>query len=370
MSVALKRKAIVLSEEETQRLQRIMSSRNGPRSAVVRARMLLRYNRGETISAIARREGVTRPTVQLCIDKALSGGIDAAIQDLCRPGRPPVVTTEDKAWVMELACSSPTEHGYDSEVWMLSQLTKHIRYYALRNGHPSLQKVSKTLVRNIIKESSNSPHNVAYYFDKHSLQPREGVASILIIAREIQLFRQSSPAIPLRQTGIEDLQGTGTFTWTNTVMTADLTPGPNSHPLWFQNNHRAPTDSVALTAGIDLHDGRIIALVQDQSNSERLDELLKLVDNYYPSDWRIRMVPGNGTTAASRVNMQAFKAYPNRFEVDDARTDGLLLNLVEVFFARMVKSFLRTVRVISKAEFINRMNGYLDEINLFAVANR
>jgi hypothetical protein len=82
------------------------------------------------------------------------------------------------------------------------------------------------------------------------------------------------------------------------------------------------------------------------------------------------MVPGNGTTAASRVNMQAFKAYPNRFEVDDARSDGLLLNLVEVFFARMVKSFLRSVRVISKAEFINRMKGYLEEINLFAVVDR
>jgi transposase len=173
MPVSQKREAIALNEEQIQRLQRILSSKNGSRSAVVRARVLLRYTRGEAIRAIARKEGITRPTVQLCIDKALCGGIETAIQDLPRSGRPPVVTTEGKAWVMQLACSKPMEHGYKSEVWTLSQLTAHVRKQAREEGYISLERASKYMIRRIIKESPDCPHNVAYYFDRQSLQVRE-----------------------------------------------------------------------------------------------------------------------------------------------------------------------------------------------------
>lgn len=58
--------------------------------------MLLAYAAGENKSEIARQAGVSRPTVKLCIEKVLSGGIEVALDDLPRSGRPPEQTVEDK----------------------------------------------------------------------------------------------------------------------------------------------------------------------------------------------------------------------------------------------------------------------------------
>ena len=143
MPVFRKRDPLVLGEEQIRRLQAIQSSRNISRSTLVRARILLRYVRNESISEIARREGVTRPTVQLCIDKALSGGVETAIRDLSRPGRPSSVTAEDKAWVMHLACAKPTAYGEAKDLWTLSQLTDYVQKHALETGHFSLEGVQK-----------------------------------------------------------------------------------------------------------------------------------------------------------------------------------------------------------------------------------
>jgi hypothetical protein len=224
MSVTQKREAIALSEEQIQRLQRILSSKTGSRSAIVRARVLLRYTRGEAIKAIARKEGITRPTVQLCIDKALSGGIETAIQDLPRSGRRPVVTTEGKAWVMQLACSKPTDHGYKSQVWTLSQLTAHVRKHAREAGHVSLECASKYMIRRIIKESPDRPHNVAYYFDRQSLEACEETASVLIVLKEIELFHESTTAIPKGHTGIEDCERATTVAQTIDISASDAPP--------------------------------------------------------------------------------------------------------------------------------------------------
>ena len=369
MPAARQREAIVLSEEQVQRLQRITSSSNGSRSAIVRARMLLRYMRGEPIKAIARKEGVSRPTVQLCIDKALSGGIETAIQDLTRPGRPRSVPPEGRAWVMQLACSRPSDHGYPAEIWTLSQLTAHVRKQARQAGHGCLEHASKYIIRRIIKEASHIPHNVAYYFDGEPLEAREGMASVLTVFKEVELFEENRAAFPAARKVSTGPGGNG-FSSPPATIVAALAPEPYSLPLSLQDHQRKPLGTVVLMAGIDLTDGRIIALVHPKSTAPRLGEFFRIVDGYYPLNWRIRIIPGTDTAASSRSNMKVLINYPNRFDLDELRSDGLWLNLLEVFFTRMITSFLRSLRVISPAEFLTRMNQYLDEINLFTVVNR
>ena len=281
MSVIRKREAIVLNQDQMQRLQRILSSKNGSRATIVRARVLLRYTRGEPIKAIARLEGVSRPTVQLCIDKALSGGIETAIQDLSRPGRPRSVTPEGRAWVMQLACSKPSAHGYLAEIWTLSQLTAHVKKHALQAGHGCLEHASKYIIRRIIKESSHSPHNVAYYFDKESLEASEGADSVLTVFKEVDLFYETSQASPSTPTEPIGHEGAGKAAKAFEI-TANLVPKPHSHPLWFENHERKRLGTVSLMAGIDLLDGRVIALVQDKSRSNRVGEFLRIVDGHYP----------------------------------------------------------------------------------------
>ncbi|MGA1824058.1 MAG: hypothetical protein ACMUIP_05275 [bacterium] len=112
-----KRKDLVLQPEDIKILKNISTSRTEVYAKVTRARMILAYARGESISSIARNEKTDRPVVERCIDKALSGGIMTALKDLARSGRPPVINDEDKTWIIHLACSKASDYGYAADRW-------------------------------------------------------------------------------------------------------------------------------------------------------------------------------------------------------------------------------------------------------------
>ncbi len=369
MPTLYKRDPLVLDEEQIRRLQAIQSSRNVSRSTLVRARILLKYARGDSISEIARGEGVTRPTVQLCIDKALTGGIETAIRDLSRPGRPSSIIAEDKAWVMHLACSKPPALEYDgAELWTLTRLTAYIQKHAMETGHFSLEGVQKATIRRIVKESSRSPHNVAYYFDKRSLEYGGRVANVFAVFKDIELLHETGSEMSIGQVRTAYRRAEGSDIQIDADITADLVPEPNSHPCWFQNYERERVGTVSLLAGIDLYDGRVIGMVRDKCKARRFIEFLEIADGYYPPNWHVRIVLGNCSSDVSRESMKALKVYPNRFEFIYVQKNESWLNLVDVFFTRMTRSFLRSIRVKSKAEFINRINEYVEEINLFTVS--
>ncbi len=61
--------------------------------------------------------------------------------------------------------------------------------------------------------------------------------------------------------------------------------------------------------------------------------------------------------------MQWLKQYPQRFEFVFTPKHGSWLNLIEVFFSKMARSFLRSIRVNSTNELIERIYKYINEVN-------
>ena len=61
--------------------------------------------------------------------------------------------------------------------------------------------------------------------------------------------------------------------------------------------------------------------------------------------------------------MQWLKQYPNRFEFVFTPKHGPWLNMIEMFFSKMTRSFLRSLRVSTKEELKLRINQYMDEVN-------
>jgi len=168
------RKPLTLQPEEFHKLEFISKSRTAPYSQVKRASILLRYYRKESINSIAKNELTSRPTVGRCIDKALSEGIMVALRDLPRPGRPPLISNEDKNWVIILACSSPSDFGYGDERWTFSRLTSYIRRHCLEQGYPALQKVSKSVVHKILRAAEIEPHKTRHFSEQKNAGPVAG----------------------------------------------------------------------------------------------------------------------------------------------------------------------------------------------------
>jgi len=355
-----KRSPLLLEEKDIKILETIAASRTEPYSRVKRARMLLGYSRGESISSIARKEQTNRPAVERCVDKALSGGIMTALRDLARSGRPSVITDEDKAWVIHLACSKPSEYGYSAERWTIAQLAKHIREKATEASHPALSRMGKSGLHNILSKVDIKAHKTAYYLERRDNEFEEKMAQVLVVYKEVQQTRQDSQE-QKNHTVLSYDEKPGIQAIAN--IAPDLAPVPGEYAAWGRDYEYKRHGVVSLLAGIDLYDGHVLGLVRDRHRSREFIEFLDMADSYYPSDWKLRIILDNHSSHISKETMAWLKDKPNRFEFIYTPKHGSWLNLVEIFFSKMTRSFLRSLRVSSKAELKQRIEKYLDEVN-------
>ena len=74
MPFTSRRANLVLSDEVRATLERMARSRLESAQRVERARILLGYAGGKSVSAMARELGTNRPKVERCIDKGISKG--------------------------------------------------------------------------------------------------------------------------------------------------------------------------------------------------------------------------------------------------------------------------------------------------------
>ena len=96
-----------------------------------------------------------------------------------------------------------------------------------------------------------------------------------------------------------------------------------------------------------------------------LDNILdvSLEDDYYPKDCTIRIILDNHSAHISKETMSYLATRPNRFSYVRTPKHGSWLNLVETFFSKISRTFLRRIRVESKQELKDRILLGIQEIN-------
>ena len=135
--------SITISDEESAYLKSLIKTRTIQAQVVDRARILLWKSEAKTDKAIADGLGISVNTVRRCIDRYLNGGINLAIFDNDRSGRPVEITDDAKSWIISIACQKPCDLGYAAELWTLAALHKHIQAHAEEAGYPRLKTVTK-----------------------------------------------------------------------------------------------------------------------------------------------------------------------------------------------------------------------------------
>ena len=88
---------------------------------------------------------MSRRAVYLAINKALTLGIDAALNDALGRGKPRIINDEARSYIIRIACTKPKDLGLNYELWTNRLLTKYIREHA--PDQYSLSKISNGTVR-------------------------------------------------------------------------------------------------------------------------------------------------------------------------------------------------------------------------------
>jgi transposase len=362
---------LVLTPEERQRLETLSASRAAPAREVERARILLAHQAGSNPSAIQKDLGVSRVTIYHCLHKALDMGMEAGLKDAFHRPREPVIGPADKAWVVHLACTKPKDLGYAAELWTRQALALHVRQQAAAAGHPSLARAAKSTVQRILDEQQLQPHKVKYYLERRDPEFESKMREVLMVYQEVWLQNQAAAAGPAAAPTVITVsidEKPGVQAIANTA--PDLPPVPEKHPTVGRDHEYKRHGTLSILASLDLQDGHVVARVEERHRSREFVALLKDLDAYYPPGVTIRIILDNHSAHISKETRAYLATRPNRFKYVHTPKHGSWLNLVETLFGKMAHTFLRQIRVKSKAELKERILLGIAEINATPVVHR
>ena len=363
------RAPLVLHEEEHKRLTRLAGSRTAPKREVERAEVLLLYAEGEGITGIQRRTGVSRPSIYKCIDKALAAGVETGLKDKYHRPKAPVITPEAAGWVVSLACTKPKDLGLAAELWTISALVSYVRRHSEAAGHRSLYRVGRSTVWSMLNEHEIKPHRIRYYLERRDERFEEKMREVLMVYREIAMDLEADPpygARPVYTVSVDEKPGVQALA----ASAPDLPPVAGEHAAVGRDHDYVRHGTVSILAGVDLHDGHIIAQIHDRHRSFEFVKLLKEIDAYYPAESVVRVILDNHSSHISRETMRYLATRSGRFVYVHTPKDGSWLNLIEAVFSKMARTFLGHIRVASKAELIERIMKGIAEFNEHPVVFR
>lgn len=114
---------------------------------VNRAHILCALDRGVSEAQIMAVLGVGRTAIWRTRSAYLEGGVEYALQDVARPGKPRRYDTDVEAHISALACSEPPA---GAKRWTLELLEQAAR------RQPEMGRISRETIRRLLKKTASS----------------------------------------------------------------------------------------------------------------------------------------------------------------------------------------------------------------------
>ena len=357
-----KRPKLKLNDKEVEYLTSLSHSRTKSVRTVERAKILLLSYNERNGSQIAKELDINRQKVMRCVKKALSYGINEAIDDLPRSGKPKTITPEARAWIISLACMKPKDLGHPHELWTQRLLAQHIRDNCTERGYQEVANISSGTVSKILDASNIKPHKITYYIHRHDPDFESKTAVVLHTYKQAELLKEmkkNGESIDMVIVSYDEkpgIQAVGN-------KYPDLMPVEGEYPAISRDYEYVRYGTLSLLAGIDLLTGVIHYQVYERHRSAEFVDFLKEIDSYYPKKIKIIVILDNLRIHTSKETQKYLESVPQRFQFVFTPKHASWLNIIESLFSKMTRSLLRGMRVDSKEELINRICQYFDEIN-------
>ena len=356
---------VILSEEDRKTLTSLANSQTAEHRQVQRAKIILLASENMTNTDIAAKIGVHRNTVATFITKFLAAGLQYAMSDADRSGKPNLITDEEKVWITSIACTKPKELGLAAELWTYRQLRNYIRDNCEEAGYPGLSKIVHTTVRSILESNEIRPNKLNYYLVKKDPEFQAKMHDVLLVYKQVEMCFDENGNIVIDM----DAPKTVTISYDEKPgiqalknIAPDLPP-TEKHGTVGRDYEYKRLGTMSFLAGLDLLTGTVIPHVSKTHKSSDFIDWLKKVDELYPEHDTIRLVLDNHSAHTSKETRAFLATKPGRFVFVFTPKHGSWLNLIESFFGKMTRQCLKGIRVETNQELIDRIYKYCDEVN-------
>ena len=224
----------------------------------------------------------------------------------------------------------------------------------------SPHKMNVSLLNGILTRGNIQPHKINYYLERRDPEFESKMATVLHVYKEVSMIntgeikREKHVTISYdEKPGIQAIKN----------IAAQLQPVPGKYKTLMRDYEYKRLGTLSLLAAIDLHNGKVIPYVNERHRSKEFIEFLEIIDKEYPPDWKIRIILDNHSSHISKETRKYLLTKPGRFDFVFTPKHGSWLNMIEMFFSKVARSFLKHIRVESKAELKERIYSGIDEIN-------
>jgi transposase len=324
-------KPIEISMEEKEELLTMSRSRKIEKRYAERAKIILCSAQGMSLDEIVQKAGLSRPVVNKWRQRFRENGV-AGLKDAYRSGKPKTITPEQKALVIEKACSKP-EGGYTN--WSQQRIAKEVG-------------ISQSKVFQILKQADLKPHKIRYWCGKPRdpefeekmlnivglyLSPPENAIVICVDEKtQIQALDRTQPKLPLRS------------------------GEPKRQTATYKRN-----GTVSLIAALAVHSGEVTARTMKSNTAENFLKFLKRLDRKYRNK-KLHVIADN-LSIHKHKNVKEWLSKKRKIQLHFTPTYSSWLNQVEIWFNILTKDVVKGGVWQSSKQLADQLMEYVKTYN-------
>jgi len=323
--------SLSINEGELHELRVMSRSSKLDHRYVVRSRIILKLNEGKSYDQVQNELSVSRAAVAKWKSRFLEQGLQG-LRD--RPGRgvKPTYTEQDRARIVQKACSSP-EDGHTG--WSQRRIASELG-------------MSQSTVQKTLKQHALKPHKTEYWCGKSTdpefeakmlevvglyLNPGENALVLSVDEKtQMQALDRSQPELPMRS------------------------GQPKRHTATYKRH-----GTVSLIAALSVHDGEITADTMDKNNHVNFLKFLKKLHRKYP-DKHLHIIADN-LSVHKHHKVKAWLKSKKRVTMHYTPTYSSWLNQIEIWFNILTKDVLKGGIWHSKKQLVDQLMQYIETYN-------
>jgi len=322
---------IQLSMEEKQELLTMSRSHKLEKRYAERAMIILYSSDDKTLDQIIELTGKSRPVVNKWRNRFHKYRIEG-LKDAYRSGKPKTITPEQKALVIEKACTKP-EGGYTN--WSQKRIAKEVG-------------ISQSKVFQILKKADLKPHKIEYWCGKSRdpefeqkminivglyMNPPENAMIICVDEKtQIQALDRTQPELSLRS------------------------GNPKRQTSTYKRN-----GTVSLIAALAVHTGEITAKTIEANNAENFLKFLKSLDRKYRNK-KLHIIADN-LSIHKHKDVKEWLAGKRKITMHFTPTYSSWLNQVEIWFNILTKDVVKGGIWQSSKQLVDQLMEYVKTYN-------
>jgi transposase len=322
---------IILTENQQQELLMMSRSHKLEKRYVERALIILHSASGKTMDEIVVLTKLSKPVINKWRQRFRKHGLEG-LKDAPRSGKPKTITAEQKAMVIEKACTKP-EGGYTN--WSQARIGKEVG-------------ISQAKVHQILKQADLKPHKIEYWCGKSRdpefeqkmlnivglyMNPPENAIVICVDEKtQIQALDRTQPELPLRK------------------------GNPKRQTATYKRN-----GTVSLIAALAVHTGEVTGKTIKSNNAENFLKFLKSLDRKFRNK-KLHIIADN-LSIHKHTMVKEWLSTKRKITLHFTPTYSSWLNQVEIWFNILTKDVVKGGIWQSSEQLANQIIEYMDTYN-------